>query len=491
MSAIAPPSRVPLWTEIGAGLLILAAVVFGGASGDNLLRQGAVELISVPVFSGAAWTLWRSGRLAHHRRALALVALIPLVPLLHLAPLPPAIWQALPGREPLVEALALAGMAHRWMPMTVTPEQTWLSLLFLFPPFAILLSVAAASETQRWRLAVVAVATALLAAVWAAAQVASGSDPALLAHQTIHGYLPIGPFSNRNHQAMLMVVGAALAGVWPATIAARSRAAGPGELVVGTVLLAIFCVAGLATQSRAGVAGLAIVAAGCVAMVALAAPPSRRRRGPLIAVGGVLATGLGVAVLVGMQALQSRFAMLAEREGRMEFWPDIVTAGLAYQPFGAGIGAFETVFIQAEPLDRMRTVYIDQAHNDFLELWVDAGWPGILVAVIVLAFLARRMVGVWVASGREAGGGADNLARAGSLICLVLILHSAVDYPLGVEALAVMFALGAGLVLFGGAGEAASQPSRSRRRRRRSRPDSEQAAPEPAPDGAKAASPAS
>ena len=88
------------------------------------------------------------------RLALGFAAALLALPALQLIPLPPALWQSLPGREAEIAALALIGEANRWLPWTVSPPRTLAALLALIPPAVALVLAARASLAGR-RLALV------------------------------------------------------------------------------------------------------------------------------------------------------------------------------------------------------------------------------------------------------------------------------------------------------------------------------------------------
>jgi O-antigen ligase len=87
-------------------------------------------------------------------------------------------------------------------------------------------------------------------------------------------------------------------------------------------------------------------------------------------------------------------------------------------------------------------VFLNHAHNDYLEIWFECGWLG-------LALIAAFM-GWWVlATTRVLRSPADanaGLALCGSVIVALLLIHSAADYPLRTPALAALFAFAAGLL---------------------------------------------
>ena len=112
-----------------------------------------------------------------------------------------------------------------------------------------------------------------------------------------------------------------------------------------------------------------------------------------------------------------------------------------YAPLGSGIGSFDPAYRVVEPVESVGTQFLNHAHNDYAELWVEAGVMG---AVVVVAFLIWALVAsarIWLAPER---GGAP--ARAATLVILLLAGHSLVDYPLRTLALAAVFAFACALL---------------------------------------------
>src|SRR5581483_9726291 len=87
--------------------------------------------------------------------------------------------------------------------------------------------------------------------------------------------------------------------------------------------------------------------------------------------------------------------------------------------------------------------YVNHAHDDYLETWLELGWPGL---ALIAAFLAWWLVSV-VRIGRNGRDDDASLATAGAVVVGLLLAHSAVDYPLRTPALATLFALGCGLMV--------------------------------------------
>src|SRR5690606_11419873 len=95
------------------------------------------------------------------------------------------------------------------------------------------------------------------------------------------------------------------------------------------------------------------------------------------------------------------------------------------------------VFRSVEPLEQLDPTFFNHAHNEYLETWLEAGWPGAILIVAFLVWYGRRSWGAWRAGpSRE-----RDLQRAASIGLLAMLAHSAVDYPLRTATLACLFAL--------------------------------------------------
>ena len=137
--------------------------------------------------------------------------------------------------------------------------------------------------------------------------------------------------------------------------------------------------------------------------------------------------------------------------------PQVAQAAQDFLPLGSGLGSFDPVYRSYEPVETLRAAYFNQAHNDYLQLWLTTGWLGIALVIATFVWWGRRSWSAWRAvSHRD-----RDLQRAASVALLLIAAHSAGDYPLRTEAMAVVFALCCA-ILDGAAQEL--RPGRSRRR---------------------------
>jgi len=424
---------------IAALFLLVFSFAFGGASQGHALRLALVELASLPLLVLASRRLVTTGLLRDHRFALGLLAALVAIPLIQLIPLPPAVWTGLPGRDPMVLALELAGIQPGWSPLSLTPDRTWGSALALAPPAAFFLAVLSLSHIQRERLVQVCIAVAIASILLGAAQLASGGDGLYLWSWTGAGSVT-GFFANRNHLASLLLITLPFAITFGAATL-RRRDQRTTALWIGGLFAGLVVVALAAIRSRAGITLFAPVMVFSLLAAWIAAGRGKPGPGLLVLVGGVGAALTAVAVLA-LPPILARFDTENQLEGRADRWPLVAETAQTYLPLGSGIGSFDAVYRSVEPLDELDSTFFNQAHNDYLETWLETGWLGIGLILGFFVWYARRTWTAWKAPPSREG----DLQRAASIGIGVLILHSAGDYPLRTVTLTVVFALCCGLL---------------------------------------------
>jgi O-antigen ligase len=412
-----------------SALLITVATILGGASRENPLRLAMVELCALPLAALGIRSLARDpndGR-SVDSLALALLALVLALPLLQLIPLPPSLWPALPGQGPRIEALRLGRLPAPWLPLSLSPEDTGRAALALLPPAAMLLAALRLNPAKTRHLAWLWIALAVGGLALGLAQVAGLG---YLYRTTNTGSL-VGLFANRNHEAafLLALLPFAAALAIPED-RARARDRGMGRWIawpfIGISIIALGVI-----RSRAGVI---LAAPAAVASLAVTWRGLDRRAGrwSLAAASAAIGLAAGAVALFALAPILVRFDGQAPAEFRYEAWPQVVAAARDHLPFGSGLGSFDRVFEAAEPLRLVGPTYFNHAHNDFLELWLEAGWPG---AVLVAMFLVWFLPASW-----RAWRSGTPQAQAASAAVLLLMAQSAVDYPLRTETLEVFLA---------------------------------------------------
>lgn len=424
------------------GYLALVALLGGSARADTLslmlLRPAAVLV--------GGYALWRLPREAVVRywplfvlfgAALALV-------LLHLLPLPPALWQALPGRGIVVEIDRLTGAGELWRPLSLAPKQTWNAFFALLVPLAALLLAVQLDAEERGALVPVLLVIGLFSVLLGALQLLGPATGPLYFYRITNYGSPVGIFANRNHFAVFAACMLPMLAFWAAR--ARTTEGDRVRLIAAAaaalVVLPILLLAG----SRAGVlAGLL-----CIAAVPLLyrkpqaetrgkAKPARGPRWGRYAAGiaGVAVIALLVAFLADIPAVEGLMAKDVREDARMPAWQAALAMAWHYFPFGSGLGSFVETYKLDEPFALLKPSYFNHAHNDPLELLVTGGLPAVLLAAAAVVLVLLRTWQVW----RQPANGRTALARLGSVLLVTLLLASIADYPLRVPSLACIAVL--------------------------------------------------
>lgn len=426
-------------------IYVFLALVFvtGGSSQQHGWTDLAAQLFALPVLGVG---LLRLGKMQYSRvRTLGLVALamVVLLPWAQLLPLPHSVWMAPAARQSLAGDLAVAGVHHASTAWTLTPAATLRSALFLLPAVAIFIWVLGSDAKTQRRLLVLCVALPIASLVLGFLQLGADQDSLLNPYPQWAPSMA-GTFANPNHQgtAMLIGLGICLAfavGAFGAngTDSGRARNPWPAIIAGGTLLLGLPL-----TNSRAAVIiGVLMLAAAPMGMAASALRRSGLRRVGILAfvlAGGLAALGLSAAM--GWMRVDE----VQELRGIMRH--AVAEEGLRQLPLGSGIGGFVPVFQQALPESLQLAEYINAAHNDYAQVWMEGGIAALLVTAVCLVAL-----GLAVASYLRGHGGDRRLVWSALLGIFALLAHAGADYALRTPALATVAALLAAVLIAQGA----------------------------------------
>ena len=439
-----------------AALLVFAPLYWGG---NRLLPLLLMELAALALLAGLARQPpvdWQP----LSRPARIFLTLLFLLPLAQLLPVPMTVWASLPGRAFYAEALRLVGdggASLDWRAISLIPaatEATWLALL---PPLAVFLVAIHLSGPRVLVLALVFLGIATGEALLGLIQYGDGPNSLFRFGNTLMGDAASGTYTNRNHLAGLleMALPVALAllaatvghGMPPYSSRGRGRrkrtfrrwlarfsvARINQATLFGAMALAILL--GLIfTRSRAGVS-LAMLAILLCTTLFSARLGGRNAYGLM---GTFTAIGIGLASLIGLAPIWSRFAYADPfEEGRWKVFDATVQAIGEFFPLGSGAGTFVDVLRRFHPAE-FPGVTINRAHNDYLEWLLEFGLPAALLIAAWLIFYFRQWGRVWT----RGDWTPFRFVQAGAGIGLLLMmLHTLVDFNLRIPANAVFAAL--------------------------------------------------
>lgn len=431
MSQSAHSSQQDLWRQLNEYLLyafVLIGVFLGGAPNSanwRIMAIAALASVLIPV-AIAGGALDRFRMLSRPLR-LTLIA-VPLIPLLQLIPMPAGIYSALPGRDLAVRVFDLIGAGNSWRPLSLVPRDTLLVFAMMLAPAASFLATLVLDKDGRRRTIQVFLVAAILSILIGVVQFGTKGS-SLDFYDTAHRGSLLGFFANRNHQGLLI----AIAGVFALSAVKVYFKDRTMALSVSALLALVFLIAAIGTLSRAGI-GLTVIG---LAAAGIALHLRRVPRWPILATGGaVVFSGiyfLGFSSTV--QQAVDRFSQV-EENGRWEIWQKTIPLLEQYFPAGAGMGSFTTVYPPIEQLEDVNPLYFNRMHNDYLELLVEAGLPGLLVVGLLLGLVGMRFLKL--AQSKVQLG---THALAGGIVILLVALHSIVDYPLRTQSVAIVFGL--------------------------------------------------
>ena len=260
-----------------------------------------------------------------------------------------------------------------------------------------------------------------------------------------------GPYVNHNHYAglmeMLVPIPLVLSLTRLASSKTRTAAAAVAAVMVGTIFL---------SGSRGGM--LAIVAE----LLILAVLLIKQKRGlrTAIGIGVFLVIVVGLLAWVGGGELNKRLATVGPTHSdissdiRHYINHDGLKMFLKRPVLGWGLGTFPVVYPQ------FRTFYtnffVNQAHNDYLQLLVEMGLLGFGTMLWFLLTLYNRAI-------KKMGHWTSEISGAVTLACVLglsgILVHSAVDFNMQIPANAALFYVLCTIA----ASEPFAQPGRKRR----------------------------
>jgi O-antigen ligase len=422
-------------------LLLTLSLALGG--GQGWLGDTLCQLLALVVIGIGAW---RHIDAAEARWLwFAWLALVPMsVPLLQLLPVPDALWNLPTARTRLAAELAQAGVATpgRW---SLVPLATERALWWMLPAVAMFLAGLQMDATRRRWLLNLLVVVAAVSVVLGLAQLAGGTESPLRFYANTNRTEAVGFFANRNHFASLLAASLPLLIVGIAGWYRNREDLSPITVlgvVAGIGLIALLILGLAMARSRGGIV-LGMLAV--VLSLPLALKLRQHRRGERRLMAAAVAFGLMLSVQFALFGIMQRVNYDALEDARFRIAQTAAPLARDYAPLGTGLGGFRAAYEAADTLPE-GPKYVNHAHNDYIELWIEAGWLALLAA----ALLAAAFVVAGVAAWRSLSGiqttelSASRMAAWISL--LLLILHSLADYPLRTTAMLAVAGLLAAVV---------------------------------------------
>lgn len=427
--------------ELGMLGLLICAFLFGGSSREDIASVIILRPLGVLAL-GWALVMARRDVWAANKAILACAAAWSVATLIQLVPLPPAIWQQIPGRELATQISLAVGQEGAWRPLSLVPWRTVNAVFAMALPLAGLLLALQIPRDRYKQIVYLLVILVWISAGLSLLQVVGGSASPFYTYRITNSDSAVGLFANRNHQAMFLAMGfpliAASLALWPA---AKEHVRLREAIGAGVALLLIPFL--LYTQSRAGIVIGVIGMAMAVWVYKSPMEAAQRRRlrttiDPRLVFGGLAAVALVGLTMAFSAANAIQRLGNNDDELRMKIWPTVWQMLGDYGLLGSGIGTFVEVYGVHEPDAFLQPSYINRAHNDWLELMLTGGLPFALILFVAIFVVARRGIPL---SLRNHDSRDQVLRRLGLCLLAILALGSAYDYPVRTPAFSMLLAI--------------------------------------------------
>jgi O-antigen ligase len=406
-----------------------------GGSAQGIWANMILQLMGIAIIAWAAAAAPAEPLTPSAKYLFLLVALGLLLVTLQLAPLSASTWAHLGGRGPIAEQYRILGIPAPDRPLSITPYATLGTLLTLIPPLAVLCAMAR-MRAYRSGWLVLALLLGTVAGVLLGALQVTSADPLTsgwyLYAETNFG-VATGFFANANHMASLLVIGlpflaALLASARGGTIQRYSAVA---ALVAGVAAVLV-----IGIMLNGSLAGYVLAVPVLLASVLIVLSPAGRARRWIGLTSGLLLVAGAVALWMRPVGGGSFGAQAATSvQSRQEMVSTTLTAAKQFMPFGTGLGSFPRVYPLFEDPDSIVPTVVNHAHNDYAELALETGIPGLVLIAAFLIWWAAAVSRAW----RSPEGGP--YARAASIASAAILVHSLVDYPLRTAAISSVFAM--------------------------------------------------
>jgi O-antigen ligase len=426
--------------------VLIASILLGGGTHSGFLSDVLLQLAALPLLCVAIIKLIDEGHDPELRWPLVFIAAVVLLPLVQLVPLPASVWTLLPGHKVVSDTYVLLGEQLPARPLTLSPTATWLSALAMLPPLAIFLGTVSLDYAKRRTITLILIAMGVLSMFLGLLQLAGGAGSALRFYAITNRTEAVGFFANRNHLAALLYSSMLFSMLWSIEGTIRLGRQTRRNKIDSLDFLLLTC-AGVAfaallagqlmARSRAG---LMLSIAALLGGIALAASDRRRTSfasGPARFIIGATVVTIIFSLQFALYRIVDRFSADSVTGDRIAIVRNTIAAARTYMPFGSGLGTFVPVYQMFERPSDIGVAYINHAHNDVLELWLEAGLPSLVLIAFYVVWVVRRMTALWGGDHPYQIRSFDlGVVRAGSIVLVLLLAHSLVDYPLRTYAMA-------------------------------------------------------
>jgi O-antigen ligase len=314
-------------------------------------------------------------------------------------------------------------------------------MMWLLPPAAAFLLVLRAPDPSRKLLVGGILIAALLMVGLGVVQLLSG-PVAFRPYAITNPGRAVGMFANANHFATLLLCALPFSGYLAARGVRHGSKAKKASGFTVAVTTALFLAIGVVSVGSLAGYGLLLVTAAAAALIYRRAAVGALSWVWIASVGALFLLFLGLAFAGPLQEQAITGKLSDQRTSRKAMAATTVEVIKDSFPAGTGLGSFPQVYRTYENQDAVGSELVNHAHNDYLEFVMELGLAGLILILAFIFWWASRTIHVW----RSSFKGGD-LGRAASVVVLVVLLHSMVDYPIRTSAMAVFVAMACALMV--------------------------------------------
>ena len=415
----------------------LTVLILGGASREwqglywVFALIGAIGIFSIFIFSDKL-----AVKKPFKKMSLFAGALISLITL-QFIPLPATIWTRLPDRQNIADGFLALNIELMPLPLTMTPDDSLVSAFaFIFPLFIFAYILRFRNYYKSKEIMWFIPALAMISITIGILQLIFGPDSPLYFFASTNPNLPVGIFANANHHTTLILM--ALPWVFvSAEQFQRPRSSiksnHPYWFMLAALTLPLIFVL-YSVKSVAGYLLLAPIAFGCYLLPKKSLRKIRLRSRIFIGIAFVIGLAtLAITIQTRAPIIDGAFISAESRITIASNTTDII---VNHKALGSGLGSFEEVYKLNETYDGVTRIFINHAHNDYLEWLLETGFLGAILLILFLLWWAQSFIKIWTNEHMSNW----RIKRAASLSTLVVVLHSWVDYPLRTPTIAILCA---------------------------------------------------
>lgn len=412
-------------------VIIVLSIFLGGDSGYDIAIKPILYIASIIAL---AWGLTRQTRSLKALLNLPFICGIVLLSLfiIYLIPLPPALTSGMGFRDGVANGYELANISQPFLPLTLTPETTYISLYDFLPCLAIAVLVLLVPKEEDIRFAFKGLTFAIVAsALIAILQVVLTDEAVYFYDGGTRGGMPVGFFANTNHFATLMVCAIFIVFNHHRTLSFdRSRNRLNSLSTIGPGLLVFF----LLSLTRCSSAVIILIALATAYWVIFA----NTVKGKWIALaicGGIFGLVALDYLLLGSNFKDILTQVTENKElSRLDIWSTVINSSNFPSFFGTGPGSYYETYLLMSQSSDFTSIYSNEAHNDFLQIIMEFGIFGAILMMVFLSWFVKQ----WFETLRGSSVNRGNKLML-LFIMTVPILHSITDYPLRTPAIMAIF----------------------------------------------------